>query len=224
MVNWRRRHTDFPALSAGTEVHPEFERSAVVAWLVANDKIEVLVGAAAATLLVRCAGGGRRFRLDAPWLGFTDDVEDPDRLSGWSSDEDADAWPPLAAGEFGASLTRLAAPGAGPLGVLGEVRMTERFLRAARGGLDAGCFRGRSLRRSAGGLRVSRRTCFTRSRPVPQTVPPSLTAPATQRPPQHQRGEAHDLHSSGPGNDLPGADAFEQKATGGLPAGRFAVR
>ncbi|TDU73521.1 hypothetical protein EDD91_0070 [Streptomyces sp. KS 21] len=40
----------------------------------------------------------------------------------------------LAAGEFGASVSRLTAPGTGPLAVLGEVRVIERY-RSGSGGL-----------------------------------------------------------------------------------------
>ncbi|MFF3624950.1 hypothetical protein [Streptomyces sp. NPDC002467] len=129
VVNWRRRHPNFPAATAGTEVHPESERADVVAWLLAHDKISLPAGAGAASLLVRgTAGATGRFRLDAPWLGLADDVEGTDRLSGWVVDDaDADALAALAAGEFGATLTRLTAPGAGPLAVLGDVRVSDRF-------------------------------------------------------------------------------------------------
>ncbi|WP_051779984.1 hypothetical protein [Streptomyces sp. NRRL S-241] len=41
VVNWRRRHFDFPAPVGGTDVHPEFDRSAVAAWLLDHDKIEI---------------------------------------------------------------------------------------------------------------------------------------------------------------------------------------
>ncbi|WP_329390221.1 hypothetical protein OG625_38570 [Streptomyces sp. NBC_01351] len=136
VVNWRRRHTDFPTPTAGTEVHPEFDRADVVAWLLANDKIILPAGAGEASLLVRGdMGATGRFRLDAPWLGLADDIEGIDQLSGWVVDDvDADALAALAAGEFGAGLTRLTAPGAGPLAVLGEVRVTDRF-RSGSGGL-----------------------------------------------------------------------------------------
>lgn len=40
VVNWRRWHADFPVPAGGTEVHPQFDRPAVVAWLLAHDKIE----------------------------------------------------------------------------------------------------------------------------------------------------------------------------------------
>ncbi|MFD9338303.1 hypothetical protein ACFWBF_28460 [Streptomyces sp. NPDC060028] len=33
VVNWRRRHGDFPAPEGGTDVQPKFDRRAVVAWL-----------------------------------------------------------------------------------------------------------------------------------------------------------------------------------------------
>ncbi|MFF2404434.1 hypothetical protein ACWCY1_27880 [Streptomyces goshikiensis] len=41
VVNWRRRHDNFPDPVAGTSVHPQFDHRAVVAWLLDHDKIEV---------------------------------------------------------------------------------------------------------------------------------------------------------------------------------------
>ncbi|MFF8262730.1 hypothetical protein [Streptomyces virginiae] len=103
------------------------------------------------------AGGPtHRFRLDDPWLAPADDAASEDTLSGWSTDEDADAMAALAAGEFGAVLRRLAAPGTGPLAVPGEVRVIERF-RSGSGGLrltlawPAG-LRGTAASGPAGGL------------------------------------------------------------------------
>ncbi|WP_330335356.1 hypothetical protein OHS33_37205 [Streptomyces sp. NBC_00536] len=135
VVNWRRRHPDFPDPVGGTAVHPQFDRHAVVAWLLAHDKIEIPTGPTVASLVL--AGGGgttRRFRLDDPWLTLADDAEGEDMVSGWSTDTDADALAELAAGEFGASLRRLNAPGTGPLAVMGEVRVIDRF-RSGSGGL-----------------------------------------------------------------------------------------
>ncbi|MFE5678969.1 hypothetical protein ACFQ7B_12235 [Streptomyces erythrochromogenes] len=135
VVNWRRRHDDFPTPVAGTSVHPLFDRRAVVAWLLAHDKIEVPTGPTLATLVVAGAGGAsHRFRLDDPWLALTDDASGEDTLSGWSTDDDADAIGALEAGEFGASLCRLTAPGTGPLAVPGMVRVIDRF-RSGSGGL-----------------------------------------------------------------------------------------
>ncbi|MFJ8016709.1 hypothetical protein [Streptomyces sp. NPDC096339] len=74
VVNWRRRHADFPAPAGGTDVHPQFDRTAVVAWLLAHDKIEVPVGMPSALLVV--VGAGRRtsrFPLDGPHLVLADD-------------------------------------------------------------------------------------------------------------------------------------------------------
>ncbi|WP_328623188.1 hypothetical protein [Streptomyces sp. NBC_00354] len=135
VVNWRRRQPDFPDPVAGTDVHPRFDRRAVVAWLLTHDKIEVPTGPTVASLVLAGAHGAtHRFRLDDPWLDLADDAAGEDELSGWSTDADADALAELAAGEFGASLRRLAAPGTGPLAVLGEVRVIERF-RSGSGGL-----------------------------------------------------------------------------------------
>ncbi|WP_133895336.1 hypothetical protein [Streptomyces sp. KS 21] len=157
VVNWRRRHDDFPAPTGGTEVHPQFDRPAIVAWLLAHDKIEVPVGMPSASLVV--VGAERRtsrFRLDGPHLVLADDVEGEDQLSGWSTDGDADELAALAAGEFGASVGRLTAPGTVPLAVLGRVRVIERF-RSGSGGLrvtlawPAG-LRGAATERAAGGV------------------------------------------------------------------------
>nr|WSX54891.1 hypothetical protein OG409_00325 [Streptomyces sp. NBC_00974]WSX54908.1 hypothetical protein OG409_38585 [Streptomyces sp. NBC_00974] len=135
VVNWRRRNPDFPDPVAGTDVHPQFELRAIVAWLLAHDKIEVPTGPTIASLVLAGAQGAtHRFRLDGPWLALADDPAGEDSLSGWSTDEDADALAELTAGAFGASVRRLTAPGTGPLAVLGEVRVIER-LRSGSGGL-----------------------------------------------------------------------------------------
>ncbi|WP_328966170.1 hypothetical protein [Streptomyces virginiae] len=135
VVNWRRRNPDFPDPVAGTGVHPQFECRAVVAWLLAHDKIEVPTGPTIAALVLAGAGGTpHRFRLDDPWLSLADDAAGEDCLSGWSTDEDADELAALAGGEFGASLRRLTAPGTDPLAVPGEVRVIDRF-RSGSGGL-----------------------------------------------------------------------------------------
>ncbi|MFB7263911.1 hypothetical protein ACFCXH_17420 [Streptomyces nojiriensis] len=132
---WRRRHDDFPDPVAGTDVHPQFDRRAVVAWLLAHDKIGVPTGPTIAALVLAGPGGAsHRFRLDDPWLALADNAGGEDCLSGWSTDEDADALAALTAGEFGALLRRLTAPGTGPLAVPGEVRVIDRF-RSGSGGL-----------------------------------------------------------------------------------------
>ncbi|MGW1643078.1 hypothetical protein [Streptomyces lavendulae] len=41
VVQWRRRCDDFPAPVGGTGAHPEFDRAAVLAWLLAHGKIEL---------------------------------------------------------------------------------------------------------------------------------------------------------------------------------------
>ncbi|MFI1286459.1 hypothetical protein ACH4U5_37850 [Streptomyces sp. NPDC020858] len=135
VVNWCRRHADSPCPVGGTDMSPEFDRAAVVAWLLAHDRIGIPTGMPAASLVVVGAGGVKhRFRLDDLWLALADDVEGEDRLSGWSTDEDADALAGLAVGELGASVNRLAAPDTAPLAVLGEVRVIDRF-RSGSGGL-----------------------------------------------------------------------------------------
>ncbi|MFH7599790.1 hypothetical protein WDV06_32525 [Streptomyces racemochromogenes] len=135
VVNWRRRHDDFPTPVAGTDVHPQFDSRAVVAWLLAHDKIEVPTGPTVAYLTLAGPGGAaRRFRLDDPHLVLADDPAGEDVLSGWSTDDDADALAALTAGEVGASVRRLTAPGTTALAVLGEVRVIDRF-RSGSGGL-----------------------------------------------------------------------------------------
>ncbi|MGE7390881.1 hypothetical protein ACQKM2_35940 [Streptomyces sp. NPDC004126] len=116
-------------------MHPQFDRAAVVGWLLAHDKIGIPIGMPSAALTV--VGPGRRtvrFRLDGPHLVLAEDAEGEDVLSGWSTDEDADALAALTEGEFGAALGRLTVPGAVPLAVVGRVRVGERF-RSGAGGL-----------------------------------------------------------------------------------------
>ncbi|WP_199829371.1 hypothetical protein [Streptomyces sp. WM6368] len=134
VVNWRWRHADFPAPVGGTDIHPGFDRSAVAAWLLAHDKIEILSQIPSATLLLRGGEGATRLRLDGPLLLLSDDAADEDELSGWTTDDDADTLAKLTAGEFGESLRRLTVPGAAPLAVPGEVRLIDLF-RTGSGGL-----------------------------------------------------------------------------------------
>ncbi|MEU9946683.1 hypothetical protein AB0I08_42160, partial [Streptomyces lavendulae] len=134
-VQWRRRHPDFPTPVGGTDVHPEFDRAAVLAWLLAHDKIAVPTKPANASLLFARPGGGTRaLRLDDPLLTLAEDASGEDRLSAWSTEADADALATLADGEFGATLRRLTVPGSGVWAVLGEVRVLDRF-RPGAGGL-----------------------------------------------------------------------------------------
>ncbi|WP_328623055.1 MULTISPECIES: hypothetical protein [unclassified Streptomyces] len=107
----------------------------MVAWLLAHHKIDVPAGVPIASLVLAVPGGGtHRFRLEDPWLLLADDPEGEDRLSGWSTDEDAEALRGLTGREWGASVRRLTVPGTRPLAVLGDVRMVERF-RPGSGGL-----------------------------------------------------------------------------------------
>ncbi|WP_327364692.1 hypothetical protein [Streptomyces sp. NBC_01296] len=135
VVNWRRRHPDFPEPVAGTDVHPQFDCHAVVAWLLAHDKTGIPTGPTVASLVLAGPNGAtHRVRLDDPWLTLADDPAGEDVLSGWSTDDDADTVAELAAGEFGGSLRWLTAPGTNPLAVMGEVRVIDRF-RSGSGGL-----------------------------------------------------------------------------------------
>ncbi|MGW7064766.1 hypothetical protein ACWGHM_40615 [Streptomyces sp. NPDC054904] len=157
VVNWRRRHPDFPKPVAGTDVHPQFDRRQIAAWLLAHDKIGIPTGPTVASLLLAGAGGAaHRFRLDDPWLTLAEAADGEDTLSGWSTDADADTLAKLAAGELGASVRRLTAPGAGPLAVLGEVRVVDRF-RSGSGGLRVTLawpsgLRGAAAEAAAGGV------------------------------------------------------------------------
>ncbi|WP_367837947.1 hypothetical protein [Streptomyces rochei] len=128
-----------PAPTGGTATHPEFDRPAAVAWLLAHDKITLPSGVPSATLVLRADGTGRelRCRLDEPWLQLATDAADDDRISGWMSDQDADALAALTAEGEGAAVRRLTAPGTVPLTVLGGARVIDRSRRGAgalRGG------------------------------------------------------------------------------------------
>ncbi|MEU9030681.1 hypothetical protein AB0D46_24795 [Streptomyces sp. NPDC048383] len=134
VVNWRRLHADFPDPVGGTDVHPEFDRSAVAAWLLDHDKIEIPSQIPPAMLLLDGAEGATRLLLDGPLLLLADEAEDGDQLTGCTTKDDADKLAKLTAGEFGASLRRLTVPGAAPLAVPGEVRLIDLF-RNGSGGL-----------------------------------------------------------------------------------------
>ncbi|MFE2248687.1 hypothetical protein [Streptomyces lavendulae] len=68
VVQWRRRYDDFPALVGGTDVHPEFDRAVVLAWLLVHGKIEMPARTPIGALLMARSGGGTRtVRLDDPF-------------------------------------------------------------------------------------------------------------------------------------------------------------
>ncbi|MEU3607077.1 hypothetical protein AB0E83_16760 [Streptomyces sp. NPDC035033] len=155
VLNWRRRHPDFPAPVGGDDVHPTFARSAVVAWLLDHDKIAVPSTVPTATLHLRPTGAApRRFQLWDPWVELSDDPEGEDRLTGWMADDDADTLAVLAAAD--ASVSRLTAPGTDPLAIPGDVRVIDRF-HPGSGGLRVTLawpshLRGHAARTHAGGL------------------------------------------------------------------------
>ncbi|MER7338946.1 hypothetical protein ABT403_14040 [Streptomyces sp. NPDC000075] len=156
VVNWRRRHADSPDPVGGTDVHPEFDRRAVAAWLLDHDEIEIPSQIPPAMMLFDGAEGPTRLRLDGPRLLLADNAEDEDQLSGWTTDADADALAELTAGTFGAPLRRLTVPGVDSLAVPGEVRVIDRF-RTGSGGLKVtlawpAALRGTASDRQAGGV------------------------------------------------------------------------
>ncbi|MFD8289492.1 hypothetical protein ACFV2B_14920 [Streptomyces lavendulae] len=135
VVQWRRRHDDFPAPVGGTGVHPEFDRAAVLAWLLAHGKIEVPTRTPTAALLMARPGGGTRtVRLDDPLLTLAEDASGEDRLSGWSTDDDADTLAALTGAASGGTLRRLTVPGSAVWAVSGGVRVVDR-VRTGAGGL-----------------------------------------------------------------------------------------
>ncbi|MFE1345922.1 hypothetical protein [Streptomyces sp. NPDC058757] len=155
VVNWRRRHPDFPAPAGGTSVHPTFDRAAVVAWLLAHDKIAVPTTVPTATLQLRPTGAApRRFQLWSPWVELSDDPEGEDRLTAWTTDADADTLATLTAADC--TVTRLTAPGTTPLAVPGGVRVIDRF-HPGTGGLRVTLtwpsgLRGHAAQHQAGGV------------------------------------------------------------------------
>ncbi|MFJ2825655.1 hypothetical protein ACIO7M_31755 [Streptomyces toxytricini] len=91
------RHADFPGPVGGTDVHPQFDWSAVVAWLLAHDKIEAPVAMPAASLVVVVvgAGGGTScFRLDGPWLDLADDAAGQTSCPAGLRMRTPTSWPP----------------------------------------------------------------------------------------------------------------------------------
>ncbi|MFE4660926.1 hypothetical protein ACFRFJ_30070 [Streptomyces hydrogenans] len=126
VVNWRRRHADFPAPAGGSATHPTFARAAVVAWLLAHDKIAIPSTLASATLHLRPTGAPpRRVQLWDPRVWLSDDPEGEDQLTGWTTDDEADVLAELTTADC--SVTRLTAPGTDPLAVPGRVRLVDRF-------------------------------------------------------------------------------------------------
>ncbi|GLW04496.1 hypothetical protein [Streptomyces lavendulae] len=157
VVQWRRRYDDFPAPVGGTGVHPEFDRAAVLAWLLAHGKIEVPARTPTGALLMARSGGGTRtVRLDDPCLTLAEDASGEDRLSFWSTDDDADTLAAWAGAGSGGALRRLTVPGGAVWAVPGGVRVVDR-VRTGAGGLyvtlawSAG-LRGAASSRPTGGV------------------------------------------------------------------------
>ncbi|MFE2246194.1 hypothetical protein [Streptomyces lavendulae] len=111
-------------------MHPEFDRAAVLGWLLARGKIEVPARTPAGALLMARPGGGTRtVRLDHPLLNLAEDASGEDRLTAWSTDADADTLAALTDAESGGTLRRLTVPGG--------VRFLDR-VRTGAGGLKQG--------------------------------------------------------------------------------------
>ncbi|MGW7065015.1 hypothetical protein ACWGHM_41900 [Streptomyces sp. NPDC054904] len=92
-------------------------------------------GMPAASLVVTGSRGAtHQFRLDDLWLALSDDGVGEEWLSGWATDEDADALAKLTAGKSGASVSRLTASRTRPSAMSGEDRVIDRF-RSGSGGL-----------------------------------------------------------------------------------------
>ncbi|MFE6225319.1 hypothetical protein [Streptomyces sp. NPDC057854] len=207
VVHWRRRHADFLDPAGGTTVHPTFARSAVVAWLLAHDKIAVPSTVPNATLHLRPAGQApHRFRLADPWLTLSGDPEGEDRLTGWTSDVDADSLAVLAAAD--ASVSRLTASGVPPLAIPGHVRAIDRF--SPRSG------------RTARHPRVAEPPARPR-RPHPRrrTHPPR---PPVHRPRRHLRMRTADLRRHHPRPLLPRLRPRRRNRHGMAPSRRHRLR
>ncbi|MFE3762504.1 hypothetical protein ACFXPI_12160 [Streptomyces sp. NPDC059104] len=84
--------------------------------------------------LARPGGGTRTVRLDDPCSTLAEDASAEDRLSGWSTDADAEALAALAGGGSGGALRRLTVPGSVALAMPGGVRVLDR-VRTGAGGL-----------------------------------------------------------------------------------------
>lgn len=78
VVNWRRRHADFPDPVGGTDVHPEFDRRAMAAWLLDHDKIDIPSQTPPAMMLLDGGEGPTRLRLDGPRLLLAGNAEEED--------------------------------------------------------------------------------------------------------------------------------------------------
>ncbi|MFJ3091431.1 hypothetical protein [Streptomyces sp. NPDC086838] len=74
-------------------------------------------------------------RLYDAALDLDHDAAGEDRLTAWYTEADADALADLAAGEYGATVHRLAVPGTAPLAVTGEARVISRYRSGEGGGL-----------------------------------------------------------------------------------------
>ncbi|MEV7420398.1 hypothetical protein [Streptomyces sp. NPDC089919] len=123
VVAWRRRHLDFPPAVGGTDVSPTFDTAAVVAWLLAHDKVAVPVAEPTGTLLL-AAGfrGTRRFRLEDPYLETAAEAGGEDRVVAWFTDAGAEEVTTFTVRATGAAVNSLTVPGRTPLAVPGGAR------------------------------------------------------------------------------------------------------
>ncbi|MGW6951765.1 hypothetical protein [Streptomyces xanthophaeus] len=127
VVNWRRRHDDFPAPTGGTAASPMFDPGEVVVWLLAHGKVWVPHTVPSAVLVVRQGGDGTHtVRVDDPLLTTAEGADGTESVDGWVTAAAAEALDALAEGPSAIAVRSLAVPGRTALAVSGDVRLTGR--------------------------------------------------------------------------------------------------
>ncbi|MFE1558885.1 hypothetical protein ACFW6V_28375 [Streptomyces sp. NPDC058734] len=127
VAGWRRTLPGFPVPAQGSGVGAVFDRGAVVAWLRTVGKLTVPAGLPTGVLVLRGSGPrSRAVRFEDVALVLAEDAAGEDRLSGWTTPQDADALAELLDGNTTVGVGRLTVPGARPLAVLGSLRIAAR--------------------------------------------------------------------------------------------------